>query len=115
MKAQDPQLLPPSSESLEAGYETSGVSIKALTWSIVVIAVSAAIIHAVAWYVMVAFLKQEETAERSHSALSDQQFIASYNTEHGTTLSTTTPPPSPAPQIQPSTPHDSLPRQDLIG
>jgi len=94
MKTDDPQLRPPSSESLAAGYETSGVNVKALALLVVGMGLCGAGIHAGAWYVHNRFFHAEQAREISYSVASPSAV--------------------PAPRIQPSEPNNTLPRQDLL-
>jgi hypothetical protein len=93
MKTADPQLRPPSSESLAAGYETSGVNVKALAWLVIALAISAVAIHAGAWLVYTRFNRADQAANRPNSLISA--------------------PLPPAPRIQPSEPNNTVDREDL--
>jgi hypothetical protein len=88
MKTADPQLRPPSSESLAAGYETSGVNVKALAWLVIALAISAVAIHAGAWLVFTRFNRADQAADHPNSLISA--------------------PLPPAPRIQPSEPTNTL-------
>lgn len=106
---------PPSSESLAAGYEKSGVSVKGLAIFLVCLVVVAAVIHTGVWFLFSDYLKSDQAKDRPSSALTDPEFVAGYNRRFGTTLPTDTTPPPPAPRIQP-TPgleHQNTPEADL--
>ncbi|HEY2585381.1 MAG TPA: hypothetical protein VGI81_06445 [Tepidisphaeraceae bacterium] len=93
---------PPSSESLAAGYEKSGVSVKALAIFLVCLIVVAAIVHAGVWFLFSDYLKSDRAKDRPMSALTDPQFVAGYNRRFGTTLPTATTALPPPPRIQPT-------------
>jgi len=63
------QLQGPSSESLDAGYEASGVNVRALAWFVVGLAITAIVVHVGVWYLLVGYERQEEKHERAASAL----------------------------------------------
>jgi hypothetical protein len=92
----------PSTESREAGYETSGVSIKGLAIFVVCLVVLAAIIHAGVWFIFGGYVRVDESQNRPHSALADQQYVSDYNHEHGTSFAAPTQTIPPAPRIQPT-------------
>lgn len=92
----------PSSESRQAGYETSGISIKGLAIFVVCLVVLAAAIHAGAWFLFGGYVRSDEASNRAHSALSDEQYVKTYNREHGTELSANSLPLPAAPRIQPT-------------
>lgn len=106
---------PPSSESREHGYETSGVSIKGLAIFVVCLIVLAAAIHAAAWFLFGGYVKLEESTNRPHSALTDEQYVKDYNAEHGTEFAASQPslPPEPRLQPTPGLPHQNNPQADL--
>ena len=105
----------PSTESREAGYETSGVSIKGLAIFVVCLVVLAAIIHAGVWFIFGDYVKLDESQNRSHSALADQQYMSDYNHEHGTRFAgpTQTIPPPRAIQPTPGLDQQNNPDADL--
>lgn len=92
----------PSTESREAGYEMSGVSIKGLAIFVVCLVVLAAIIHAGVWFLYGDYVGIDESKNRPHSALSDQQYLSDYNREHKTEFATPTQTIPPPPRIQPT-------------
>jgi hypothetical protein len=106
---------PPSSESRQAGYETSGVSIKWLAIFLVWLVVLAAGIHAGAWFLFGRYVTLDESANRPHSALTDEQYVKDYNAEHGTQFAASQPALPPEPRIQPTPglPHQNNPPADL--
>jgi hypothetical protein len=91
------QNLAPSPEAIEAGYETSTVSIKGLTIFFVCLIVVAAVIHLGVWFLFGDFVKHDERAERSRSALD----------------STTVLPPPPRLQPTPGVETQNVPAADL--
>jgi hypothetical protein len=93
---------PPSSESIAAGYEKSGVSVKSLAIFLVCLIICAAAIHAGIWFLFSDYLKSDRAADRPMSALTDPEFVAGYNRRFGTTLPTATRALPPAPRIQPT-------------
>jgi hypothetical protein len=106
---------PPSSESREAGYETSGISIKGLAIFLVCLVALAAAIDAGVWFLFGGYVKLEESTNRPHSALTDEQYVTNYNREHGTDFAPAGPVLPPEPRIQP-TPglaHQNNPPADL--
>lgn len=106
---------PPSNDSVAAGYEKSGVSVKALGIFLVGLIICAAIIHAGVWFLFSDYLKSDRAKDRPMSALTDPEFVAGYNRRFGTTLPTATAPLPPPPRIQP-TPgleHQNTPEADL--
>lgn len=96
------QFQEPSSESRQAGYETSGVSIKGLAVFLVCLVVSAAVIHAAVWFLFGGYVRYDESQNRPHSALRDEQYVSDYNHAHGTDFPTPAQTMPPAPRIQPS-------------
>jgi hypothetical protein len=106
---------PPSSESRKAGYETSGVSIKGLAIFVVCLVVLAAAIHAGVWFLFGGYVNLEESANRPHSALTDEQYVKDYNAQHGTHFAASQPALPPEPRIQPTPglPHQNNPPADL--
>ena len=109
-----PELQKPSAESLEAGYETSGVNIKGLVWFVVVLIVTAAVLHVGMWFLMWRYWDYDRFTDRPTSALTDAQFVNAYSKTHGQKIEVTVLPPPPAPRIQPSPPEtDRIPSKDL--
>jgi hypothetical protein len=107
------QLREPSSESLEAGYETSTVSVKALAWFVVGLIATAAVIHVAVWLLYREYVKIDERSDKPFSALTDPRTIDQYNQQHGTHLSAASVQQPPPPQIQPTPPYHNLPSDDL--
>ena len=93
---------PPSSESREQGYETSGVSIKGLAIFVVCLVVVAAAVHAGVWFLFGGYVDLHESTNRPHSALTDEQYVKDYNAEHGTNFATSQPALPPEPRLQPT-------------
>lgn len=92
----------PSTESRQAGYETSGVSIKGLAIFVVCLVVLAAIIHAGVWFLFGDYVNFDEAQNRPHSAVSDQQYVTDFNQQHRSDFpmpKQTIPPP---PRLQPT-------------
>lgn len=111
---QEPELEKPSPQSLEAGYETSGVNIKGLVWFVVVLIITAAVLHVGMWFLMWGFWDYDRLKDRPSSALTDAQFVDGYSKEHGQKIELTALPPPPAPRIQPSPPETGrIPSVDL--
>ena len=106
---------PPSSDSVAAGYEKSGVSVKSLAIFLVCLVVVAAIIHVGVWLLFSDYLRSDRAKDRPISALTDPEFVAEYNRRFGTTLPTETMPPPPPPRIQPTPglPQQNTPPGDL--
>lgn len=92
----------PSTDSREAGYETSGVSIKGLAIFVVCLVVLAAIIHAGVWFLFGSYVTFDESKNRPHSAINDQQYVSDYNREHKTGFAMPTQTIPPPPRIQPT-------------
>lgn len=106
---------PPSSESRENGYETSGVSIKGLAIFVVCLVVVAAAVHAGVWFLFGGYVDLHESTNRPHSALTDEQYVKDYNTQHGTQFAASQPaiPPEPRLQPTPGLPHQNDAPADL--
>lgn len=102
------QLQAPSSESLEAGYETSGVSVRGLAIFVVCLAIFAAVIHVAMWYLLKAYESAINYNVRPESALVDPGMMGGRD-------KTARLPPAPPPRIQPSPPDDPfrVPQADL--
>ena len=83
------QLQGPSSESLEAGYETTTVSVKGLAWMVVCLVVLAVVVHVGIWALLKGYWYADVRTDRLVSAL---QAVPQ--------------PPPPGPRIQPN-PFDS--------
>lgn len=101
------QLQAPSSEGLDAGYETSIVSIKGLAIFAVCLIVCAAVLHAAVWYLMKAYVHADELADRPKSALTDPEVAGRYGVPVAKL------PPPPAPRLQPEPGNDRVPAVDL--
>jgi hypothetical protein len=101
------QLQAPSSESLDAGYETSIVSIKGLAIFAVCLIVFAAVLHTAIWYLLKAYVHADELADRPKSALTDPDMTG----RSGVPIATL--PPPPAPRLQPEPTNDRVPAADL--
>jgi hypothetical protein len=87
----------PSPEAIEAGYETSTVSIRRLAIFLVCLIVVAAVIHVGVWFLFKDFVKHDERIERPRSALD----------------STTVLPPPPRLQPTPGVETQNVPAADL--
>ena len=96
------ELEPPSSESREAGYETSDISIRRLAIFVVCLIVLAVAIHAGAWLQFAREVSAGQKTDRAPSALSDLAYIDEYNRRRGAAAGLTVLPRPPAPQLQPS-------------
>ena len=109
MASEEQQLQPPSSESLDAGYEKSTVSIKGLMLFLVCFVIAAALIHLGSWYLFRAYVSEDRKKGRLTSALADPAMANRYG---GTVLLQPQPPP---PYIQPSPPQPEphIPAADL--
>jgi len=111
---EEPELQKPSAESLQAGYETSGVNIKGLVVFVVVLIVTAAVLHVGMWYLMWGFVRYDRLSDRPASALTDKDLVDTYSRQHGQKVEITALPPPPAPRLQPSPPETGrLPSVDL--
>ena len=113
MDTDNDQLQGPSTESREAGYETSGVSVKGLAIFVVALIVTAAIVHAGMWYLMQGFVYVNELKDRQPSALTDRTFINDFNKRNKTNVSPAKLPEPPKPWIQPTYPEHNVPESDL--
>ena len=96
------QLRPPSRESREAGYETSGVSVLGLAIFVAGLIICAAIIHAGVWYLYRGYLHLDRQKDQTQSALTDPEFVRQYNKEHSTDFDAQRQPLPPPPRLQPS-------------
>ena len=108
------QLQAPSTESVEAGYETSGVSIKGLLWFVIGLIVTAVVVHVGMWFL----LSAADHATRAHldrptSVLMDKKFNDDYEKRTGIKVDVAQLPPSPPPRIQPSPGDERIPSADL--
>jgi hypothetical protein len=103
----------PSSESLEAGYERSTISVKGLAWFLLVLIATAVVIHIGVWYLYRDYVRSDERSDRPFSALTDPGAIDQYNRSHGARLGVTAAPQPPPPRIQPTAPEHNLPADDL--
>lgn len=92
----------PSTDARDAGYETSGVSVKGLAIFVIALIVTAAVIHAGVWFLFGGYVRYNEAENRPHSALRDEQYVSDYNRTHGTRFPTPTQTIPPAPRIQPT-------------
>lgn len=111
---QEAELEKPSAESVEAGYETSGVNIKGLVWFVIVLIVTAAVLHAGMWFLMWGYWDRASLREQPTSALTDAGYLKRFSDAHGQDVRMTALPPPPAPRIQPSPPEtDRIPSKDL--
>jgi hypothetical protein len=115
MAKDDTQLQPPSSESREAGYEASTVSIKGLAIFLVCLVVVAALIHLGAWFLLKAMVTHDQHHDDSSSALTDAQFVDHFNQSHGSDAATSRSPLPPLPRLQPTPGQDpqNVPAADL--
>jgi hypothetical protein len=115
MATDSDQLQAPSSESREAGYETSGVSIKGLAIFLVCLIVAAALIHLGAWVLIKAMVGHDEYEDRSSSALTDAQYVDGFNRSHGSDATPARLPLPPPPRLQPTPGQDpqNVPAADL--
>ena len=109
MAVKEQQLQPPSSESLDAGYEKSTVSIKGLMMFLVCFVVAAGVIHLGSWYLLRAYVSEDRKKDRPTSAMVDPAMADRYG---GTVVRQPQPPP---PYIQPSPPQPEphVPAADL--
>ena len=107
---------PPSSESRQHGYETSGVSVKGLAIFVVCLVVVAAAVHAGVWFLFGGYVDLHESTDRPHSAVTDEQYVKDYNAEHGSNFATSQPglPPEPRLQPTPGAPNQNDPSADLL-
>jgi hypothetical protein len=102
MAMDNDQFQKPSPESLDAGYETSGVSVKGLAIFVVGLIVFAAVIHIAVWFLFKGYLKADEAKDRSDSALTDPRAVSQFNQQHDTHFPTATPGLPPPPRLQPT-------------
>jgi hypothetical protein len=102
MATDSDQLQAPSSESREAGYETSTVSIKGLAIFLVCLVVVGALIHFGAWILIKAMVTHDEHQDRSSSALTDAQYVDRFNRSHGLDVTPAGLPLPPPPRLQPT-------------
>lgn len=111
---QDP-IQKPSTESLEAGYERSGVSVKGLAVFLVSMVVFAAVLHVALWFLLEGYLKLDRSKDRPNSALTDSEFLEQYNQTHAQKLAVSSPPLPPPPRLQPTPGLDqqNVPQADL--
>ena len=109
MATEERQLQPPSSESFDAGYETSNVSIKGLAIFVACFLFVAAGIHLGAWYLLRGYVTHDQKADRPASAMTDPAMAERYK---GVVTGQPEPPP---PYIQPSPPQPEprVPEADL--
>lgn len=96
------QYQPPSSESLAAGYEKSGVSVIGLAVFALCLIFVAAMIHAAVWFLFGAYLNSDRSRDQALSALTDPEYVARFNKANGTSMSPRTVPLPPPPRIQPT-------------
>jgi len=109
------QLQAPSSESREAGYETSAVSIPGLAIFLVCLVIVAGAVHMGAWYLFRGMVTRDEHTDRSSSALTNQQFVDGFNRKYGSdgqVAASALPPP---PRLQPTSGQEpqNVPAADL--
>jgi len=102
MATDSDQLQAPLSESREAGYETSGVSIKGLAIFLVCLVVAGALIHLGSWVLIKAMVSHDEHEDRSSSALTDAQYVDGFNRSHGSDVTPAGLPLPPPPRLQPT-------------
>jgi hypothetical protein len=96
------QFRKPSPESLDAGYETSGISVKGLAIFVASLIICAAIIHAGVWYLFAGYLHLDREKDRSDSALTDQQVVGQFNQANHTNYPAASPGQPPPPRLQPT-------------
>lgn len=92
----------PSPEALDAGYETSGVSIKGLAIFLFCLIVTAAIIHAGAWFLLGRYLNFDRQKDRPASGLIDSQVVDQFNAQDKTDFRPAQVGLPPPPRLQPT-------------
>lgn len=91
------QVHPPSSESLDAGYEVTTVNVAGLGLFVIVLIVTGAIVLYGCVLLMRHYLHEQVTHDRPYSALTDSHFLRDYDATHRTPL-------APAPTMVPNGP-----------
>lgn len=103
------QLHKPSPESVRAGYELSTVSVRALVYFVIGLVLTAALIHAGIWFLLMGYYNLYVGGMKPGSALTETGLLKHANVAK-TAAELPGPPP---PRLQPSQPENDVPAGDL--